>query len=242
MPESRMPAFREMRGYVLAGGRSSRMGADKAEVVFRGRTMLESAVTTMAAVCGVAVVIGDRESGPAGVRSIPDTFPGCGPMGGIEAALRDCREAPAGFGVFLPVDMPLLPAGLLRALVWLWRRSSTMRIAVVVADGRLQPLVSLIHTDVLPTIQAALARGDHKLQPALRTAAKKIAIELQVPEEAVFLQTSLEFGDRVVLTIDGTELPWRPSETEWKFRTAWFANLNTPEEMRQALRDPGTTP
>ena len=244
MPESRLPESgvaesarslsREMRGYVLAGGRSSRMGTDKAEVVFCGQTMLTSAVTTMAAVCREVVVIGDRGPGPQGVRSLPDSFAGCGPMGGIEAALRDCRHASAEYGIFLPVDMPLLPAGLLQALVALWRQSSMVRIAVAVADGRLQPLVSLIHVDVLWMLQAALARGDHKLQPALRAAAGELAAQLQVPEDVVFLRTALEFGDRVVLTADGAELPWQPTETEWMRRAAWFANLNTPEELREA--------
>lgn len=229
-----MPDPKGMRGYVLAGGRSSRMGTDKAAVLFRGRTMLEIAITTMAAVSKDVVVIGDRSAVPDGVRSIADTFPGCGPMGGIEAALRDCRQASAAYGAFLPVDMPLLPVGLLRALVSLWRQSSTVRIAVVVADGRLQPLVSLMHVDVLPTLQAALGRGDRKLQPALRAAAGELAAGLRVAEQDVFLQTFLEFGDRVVLTADGTELPWRPTEGEWAARAGWFANLNTPEELREA--------
>ena len=231
---------RRMRGYVLAGGRSSRMGTDKAEVIFRGQTMLEIAVRSMAEVCAEVVVIGERARVPAGVRSIPDTSPGCGPMGGIEAALRDCQRVSAEFAVFLPVDMPLLPAGLLRALISLWRQSSTARIAVVVADGRLQPLVSLIHADVLPTLQAALARGDYKLQPSLRAAAGRLAEGLRVAEDAVFLQTVVEFGDRVVLTADGAALPWRPSDLEWNTRAAWFANLNTPEELRDAEGEPGT--
>ena len=229
-----MPGPRDMRGYVLAGGKSSRMGMDKAEMLFRGQTMLETALATMSQICGYVAVIGDRAALPKGVSSIADGFPGCGPMGGIEAALRDCRQAAADYAVFLPVDMPLLPADLMGALVSLWRRSSTVRIAAVVADGHLQPLVSLIHVEVLPTLQAALARGDHKLQPALRVAAGELAAGLQVAEETVFLQTFLEFGDRVVVTADGKALSWRPSATEWKSRAAWFANLNTPEELRQA--------
>lgn len=154
-------------------------------------------------------------------------------MGGIEAALRDCRQASATYGVFLPTDMPLLPTGLLRALVSQWGQSDSVRIAAVVADGRLQPLVSLIHVDVLPTLHAALARGDHKLQPALRTAAGELAAGLRLAEDSVFLQTFLEFGDRVVLTA-GHELPWSPSAVEWESRAAWFANLNTPSELREA--------
>ncbi len=234
-----MPGPEGVRGYVLAGGRSSRMGTDKASVLFRGQTMLRTAVASMAAVCGSVVVIGDGAV-VEGVRSIGDTFPGCGPMGGIEAALRDCQRASATYGVFLAVDMPLLPAGLLGALVSLWRQTPTVRIALVVADGRAQPLVSLIHVEVLPMLQAALARGDHKLQPALRKAAEELAAGLRVAQDAVFLQTFLEFGDRVVLTGAGTEMSWRPSPTEWESRAAWFANLNTPEELRMAQLETGT--
>ena len=223
-----------MRGYVLAGGLSTRMGTDKADMLFDGATMLEIAVATMAIVCKEVSVVGVRDQVPAGVTCIADMYPGCGPMGGIQAALRDCRQRGAEFAVFLPVDMPLLPGGLLRSLTEYWKSSETVRVAVSVADERVQPLVSMIHVDVLATLDAALARGDHKLQPALHAAAQDLAANLLNSTESRFLATSFEFGDRVVLTA-GTKLSWCPTDTEWARRSLWFANLNTPAELKEAM-------
>ena len=197
--------------------------------------MLETAVASMAAVCDDVTVVGVREHLPSGVSCIPDGYPGCGPMGGIEAALRDCQQKVAEFAVFLPVDMPLLPGGLLRALTDVWRSFDNVRVAVSVADGRIQPLVSMIHVDVLATLDTALARGDHKLQPALRAAAETLAQKLPVPAESLFLATNLEFGDRVVLTAAETVLPWSPTRMEWERRCFWFSNLNTQAELHEAL-------
>ncbi len=227
------------RGYVLAGGRSSRMGTDKAEVIFAGRTLLERAVAVMHAVCEDVLIVGVRERVPEGTAVLPDLFPGCGPMGGMEAALRDCQQHGAEFAVFVPVDVPLLPGGLLRALVEIWTESPGVRVAVAEADGRVQPLISMVHVDVLPAMTAALERGDYKLQPLLRMAAGAEAVRLQVRVESVFLATSLVFGDGerdgVVRTGEGVTLAWRPDAREWTRRRSWFANLNTPAELEAAL-------
>ena len=230
----------KLRGYVLAGGQSTRMGTDKADVVFEGMTMLERAVATMSEVCDVVSVVGARDLVPAEATCIPDVYPRCGPMGGIQAALQDCRQNSAEFAVFLPVDMPLLPGGFLRALTEFWMSAETVRVAVTVADGRIQPLVSMLHVDISATLVAALTRGDHKLQPALRAAAAALAEQLTIPAELVFLETAPAFGDRVVLTADGVELPWSPTPAEWERRSLWFTNLNTQRDLQEALEQTRT--
>ena len=229
-----MPRSRRVRGYVLAGGRSSRMGTDKAEVLFAGRTMLAAAVATMRSVCDEVVVIGTREHVPPPASCVADRFPECGPMGGIEAALGDCEEHGAELAVFLPVDTPLLPGGLLGALVELWTESESVRAAVSVADGRVQPLISMLHVELLPAFREALGRGNLKLQPELRAAAASVAERSGLEVDAVLFATTVAFrGDRRVMAGDA-ELGWVPTEEEWACRSAWFANLNTPLELQRA--------
>ena len=216
------------------------MGTDKAEIAFEGRTLLEHAVTTMRRVCEEVVIVGSRERIPEGTVCIPDGVPGCGPMGGIEAALRDCAQQGGETAVFVPVDTPLLPGGLLRALVELWTGSATMRVGMALADGLVQPLISALHVDLLPALRAALDHGNHTLQPALRSAAEGLAERMGVPLRAVLALTPLDFGDdgRVLAGDGGAELSWTPSRVEWERRVSWFANLNTPAEL-QAARERG---
>lgn len=227
-----------MRGYVLAGGRSSRMGEDKAGLRLGGRTLLEIAMETMRSATPTVTILGERQGALEGARSVPDAFPGCGPMGGMEAAMRDCREHGAEWAMFLPVDMPLVPAGLMRALADRWVAEPTARVCLAEVDGWLQPLVSAVHVEVLPWLRGALERGEYKLQPLLRAEAADLAAERGIREEEVFARTPLGFREDYKVTAAGEVLEWTPSVAEWSLRRMWFANSNTPvefERMEQAV-------
>ena len=101
----------EIHGLILAGGRSQRMGRDKAMLDFGGRSLLAHAVATLQA-AGVTQVLvsGDRP----GFNSQPDRIPGQGPLGGLFSVQPDPQ---ADALLVLPVDMPWLDAALLQCLM-----------------------------------------------------------------------------------------------------------------------------
>src|SRR6202790_3076791 len=78
-------------GFVLAGGRSSRMGAgpgkDKVFLEFGGQTLLDRALSVMGTVCDRVAIVGDPAKFTNYESVVPDIFPGCGPLAGIHAAL-----------------------------------------------------------------------------------------------------------------------------------------------------------
>ncbi|MBM4344569.1 MAG: formate dehydrogenase accessory sulfurtransferase FdhD [Deltaproteobacteria bacterium] len=79
-------------GLVLAGGRSSRFGSDKARAVWHSKALLLHAIDTLSAVCDrVAVVVGDetryRDLLPAHVQVVVDATPHQGPLEGLRAGL-----------------------------------------------------------------------------------------------------------------------------------------------------------
>lgn len=77
-------------GAVLAGGRSTRFGSDKALARLDGQTLIARAVALLARQCSAVVVVG-REEAPA--PCLPDwPAPGMGPLGGLAAALRHARD------------------------------------------------------------------------------------------------------------------------------------------------------
>jgi molybdopterin-guanine dinucleotide biosynthesis protein A len=77
-------------GVVLAGGKSSRFGSDKALAELGGRTLLNRAYDILTGHCELVVVAG-RERGPG--RCIPDwPRPGMGPLAGIAAGLHLARD------------------------------------------------------------------------------------------------------------------------------------------------------
>lgn len=97
-------------GVVLAGGRSSRMGRDKAHLAWRGRSLLAHACATLQAAGATSVIVSGRYPDYA---AIPDTQPGLGPLGGLASVIE---AVPDGVLLVVPVDMPLLTPVLLQLL------------------------------------------------------------------------------------------------------------------------------
>jgi molybdenum cofactor guanylyltransferase len=100
----------DLIGVVLAGGQSTRMGRDKAILEYKGSTLLVNQVDCLAALCDRVVVSGNY----AGFDCIQDQLVGIGPLAGVHAA---ARQFPDSTLLFLPVDMPLIDAAHLKALI-----------------------------------------------------------------------------------------------------------------------------
>ena len=95
------PGHAALLGVVLAGGKSSRMGRNKALLDYRGRSLLEHQMDLLAPVCARVVVSGTVE----GFEGIPDDSAHQGPLGGI---LSVAKRFPDWALLLIPVDMPCL--------------------------------------------------------------------------------------------------------------------------------------
>ena len=202
----------EVSGYVLAGGKSSRMGRDKALIELNGRSLVELAVDKLKVVCRDVHILSSRLDLGVFAPLVADVHPGCGPMSGVEAALLD---ASCLWSLFVPVDMPFLEVEFLRE--WLRRvlLLPDARIALFTIGERPQPTLCMLHREVLPFVQRALEEGRYKMNPMLETAGKGLAAEHGRAFEEVFLNRS--FAEENV-----------------------FANINTPEEFAEAEQAVGT--
>ncbi|WLD59020.1 molybdenum cofactor guanylyltransferase [Salinispirillum sp. LH 10-3-1] len=128
-------------GIVLAGGRSSRMGRDKAGLLWHtGVTWAEHARQRLLSVCDDVHV--SHADDLADLRS--DFI---GPLGGIESALTACMGRRC---VFLPVDMPRVDESDLRVVTEVAEPHATY------AQGWF-PLMLTATPDVLATVQSILA-------------------------------------------------------------------------------------
>lgn len=107
-----------LRGLVLAGGRSSRMGVDKASLEIAGRSQLDQAVQTMrGCVAEVFVSVRDGQQHDVVRASYPcivDRFADLGPAAGILSAHL---VEPDAAWLVVACDMPMLDAATLRCLV-----------------------------------------------------------------------------------------------------------------------------
>lgn len=102
----------KLLGAVLAGGRSSRFGSDKALALLDGKPLIEHAIAALATQTDAVIVCG-REHGD----SVPDRpAPDLGPLGGICAALHAAAERGYDAVLTMPCDVPSLPADLTQHL------------------------------------------------------------------------------------------------------------------------------
>jgi molybdopterin-guanine dinucleotide biosynthesis protein A len=151
----------EVAGVILAGGRSTRMGRDKAALVFEGRTLLRRTVDAVAAVADEVIVV--RAPGqplpeveaPVPVLVVEDPVEGEGPLRGIATGLE---AASAPVVLVAGVDMPFLQPPLLRLLVE--RVRAGHRWVLPIAERRPQPLCSAFARDALEVVRAHLEAGD----------------------------------------------------------------------------------
>jgi molybdopterin-guanine dinucleotide biosynthesis protein A len=197
-------------GFVLAGGRSTRMGQDKAVLQVGGRSLVELALDKLRSI-GVAEprIAGARTDLSSLAPVVPDLHPGCGPLSGIEAALAATTK---GLNLFLPVDMPLLPA---RFLYWMLLRAEITGALMTVPciNGWPQPLCAVYHRDLLRPITASLLGGNYKVMPVVTAAAG------QSQAVDVFDTERLTSSDPELLGFSPLPL----------YR--WFHNCNLPEDM-----------
>lgn len=161
-----MAVIDEVTGYVLAGGRATRMGRDKRLFRIGGQTLLQRAAGLLELVLGTPpFVVGDNLSGiwPDPGRIVADARPGCGPLGGLTALLEAC---PTRWAMVVATDMPLLGAGDLLPLVE--RVSVADRVAALSAGVRPEPLAALYRRDTGAFWRRRLEDGNYKLDSGFR--------------------------------------------------------------------------
>lgn len=157
-------------GVVLAGGRSQRMGRDKALIEINGATMLEHVALALNSVCELVVVVG-RPDGPApNVEYIPDTGDQYrGPLSGICAAIAHTNSNV----LVVATDQPRVRSETLQHILNL---SNEMPV-IPEADGWPQITCAWYPASLLPVLQAELADGS-----SVRSALKDQPVRV-VPEE-----------------------------------------------------------
>jgi molybdopterin-guanine dinucleotide biosynthesis protein A len=154
-----LPGHLSRMGFLLAGGKSSRMGADKAFLEFRGGTLLERALAVIGHVCPRVAMVGD----PAQLSNygfvVADVYLGCGPLAGIHAALL---HSSAELNLMLAVDMPFISEGLLLYLLSVAEESGA--VVTVSRTGKgLQPLCAVYRREFADVADRALRAGEYKI-------------------------------------------------------------------------------
>ncbi len=161
-------------GFIIAGGKSSRMGADKAFLDFHGQTLLDHALTALRAACENVTIVGDPAKFSKYAAVVEDIFPGCGPLAGIHSALVYSK---AELNLMLAVDMPFVIAELLAFLFAAAEKTDAI-VTVPRAGKGLQPLCAVYRRDFAVIAERALRAGKYKVDTTF------VGLSMRVIEES----------------------------------------------------------
>lgn len=202
----------DVAGFVLAGGRSSRMGEDKALVEVAGRPLVAYAVHVLRGAGLEPRIAGGRPDLNEFAPVIADLDPGLGPLGGVVSALENTRQK---WAVFLSVDTPLMAPELVAFLV----RDAQMTGAAITlstVNGFAETFPAVVRTEMLPALRQELGQGNGGCFAAFAAASHhRRESTRRVPAE-VLAQTGQVTDPRGL----------------WPHQ--WFLNVNTGADLKRA--------
>lgn len=144
---------------ILAGGASSRMKSDKALLPFRGERFIERVYRQLSEIFPeVIVVTNSPEMYPfLPCRIVADTYPGMGPLAGIQAGLT---QSASPYVFVVACDMPDLNQRLIRHLA---SRAEAVDVVIPESESGLEPLHAIYGKGCLPAMNKALSAGKNKI-------------------------------------------------------------------------------
>lgn len=149
----------DVEGFILVGGASSRMGANKAHLRFGAQTGVERIAAHLQSLSRRVRVVGSHDGFDAtGFENVPDLLERWGALGGIYSAFE---ASEAEWIVVVACDLPLVTDALFKRL-WNFVDDSFDAIVPIQSDGRPQPLCAIYRPKTVSSDLAGLiAAGEH---------------------------------------------------------------------------------
>ncbi|MCZ2156716.1 MAG: molybdenum cofactor guanylyltransferase [Bryobacterales bacterium] len=145
-------------GYVLVGGKSTRMRRDKALLPWYQQPLFAHLRDVLIPQCSQVTLLGSERGEFGTCRVLPDAYPEMGPLGGILSALKDPGE---NWRLVISCDTPLVSGELVSELIAEGGVGAAERADVVLPetpDGRLQPLCALWNPRIAARLESHLGR------------------------------------------------------------------------------------
>jgi len=150
----------DISAFILAGGKSTRMGSDKAFLTLNGSTLLARALDLARSLTPNVSIVGDVEKFTTYGPTIPDVFANCGPLAAIHAALL---ASSSELNVILAVDMPRVSLALLQFLVGQAEGDPSVYVTVPRTVLGWQPLCAVYRRSCSVAAETALHAGLFKI-------------------------------------------------------------------------------
>ncbi len=148
---------------ILSGGLSRRMGRDKADLYYKSASFLEYQIEKGRLLGIKDILVSGYGGGHCSGRIVPDRYKGCGPLGGLEACMREaCGEA----SLVLSVDVPCVPAEVLKGLISECRKNRG-KTTILKHRGKQEPLIAVYENNLADQIEEGLKKGNRRVKAFL---------------------------------------------------------------------------
>lgn len=157
-------------GIILAGGKSSRMGTNKALLTIEGKTVIERIAEQLGGIVDECLIVTNtfHDYEFLQLPMVEDKWKDMGPLAGIEAGLTASKTDK---NLIVACDMPFI------SIEWgqyLLSQLEHYQAAVPEVDGQLHPLFAAYHTSIAPAVAQSLAKNQLRIRQLLQTIHVKI--------------------------------------------------------------------
>ncbi len=153
-----------LSGVVLAGGKSSRFGTDKAMFHYRGKPLLEHALEILMPLCNEMLISTNKPDNYSGfdAKSVADSYQNSGPLGGIHSALTAAKNDRIAV---ISCDTPFIPTELFRKMA---SEMGNHDLIMPVHNGFTESMCAIYSKKCLPVIEQALIAGKFRILDAIK--------------------------------------------------------------------------
>lgn len=164
---------------IFVGGKSRRMGRDKATILWKNKTFIEHiADSARAADLPIYLIGREKMSVVPDARGIPDDIPQLGPIGGLLTALR-VHNDPI---IAVACDTPHLSVDAFNWLIYSWYQKKKPKAVITTTNRQIQPLFSLYTPALQPKIEQQIATNRRSLLALIK---KERLLQIKIPEQFV---------------------------------------------------------
>lgn len=161
-----MIAINNIEVFLLAGGKSTRMGEDKGTMLFQGKPMLQHIIDAIVPLeVDVNILTSSQDYLSFGLPLVPDLQLNCGPLGGLQSALTASNKSHI---LLLPCDIPWIQTETLKHFL---TNTEAESINVPLIQKKIQPLPGIFPKWVLPHVENALQANEFALRTLIHSVA-----------------------------------------------------------------------
>ncbi len=165
---------KNVTGIILAGGKSSRMGSNKALMLYNSQRLIDSSISILAPLVSEGLVSSNEFIPNINYRIVPDIIPNLGPIGGLYSCLG---ESTTDINMVIPCDVPLVST-----VFYEWMLAKIGSYDAVIpryVDGKLEPLIGVYHKNAVQKMAEQIKLQDYKLVHLLE---KLKVYYIEIPE------------------------------------------------------------